>query len=354
MPVRFRRMLLGLLILAGATGSAMAQEVEIVTRQPIHWDKRVKELVDEDRFVIRFMGQSVEKTVQLPPPPPSPARSPRIIASVRVEPILSRVDGKRRPNDPWCRLGTVTVMAPGVKGAPPVEVELMRFVTPYGGERVFKLDVSELGPLLYGTRTFRVFISSYSDKPGWRVSFKLKYERAGYRRPAMVTPLFNDLHVTGDADGNAVLRSTIDIPAGLAQPRIRLITTGHATDGVGGNEFVTSTHILRVDGRVVARFRPWTELGLSLRPVNRWAGRTIVDGAEIWASDHDRAGWHPGLTVPPTILPLPELTPGQHTIELEIQGIRPRDEDDGHHGYWAVSGVVVADRPLPVSASNSE
>ncbi len=45
---------------------------------------------------------------------------------------------------------------------------------------------------------------------------------------------------------------TIDIPAGLARPRLRITTTGHATDGAGGNEFVSSDHILRIDGQPVA------------------------------------------------------------------------------------------------------
>ena len=59
-----------------------------------------------------------------------------------------------------------------------------------------------------------------------------------------------------------------------------------------------------------------------------------------------RPGWHPGTTVEPLIIPVPELTPGRHTIELAIQGIRPCGPDGGH-GYWRTSVVVVADEPWP-------
>ena len=31
------------------------------------------------------------------------------------------------------------------------------------------LSVTALAPLMHGTRTFRIFLSSYSDEPGWRV-----------------------------------------------------------------------------------------------------------------------------------------------------------------------------------------
>ena len=36
---------------------------------------------------------------------------------------------------------------------------------------------------------------------------------------------------------------------------LHIVSTGHATDGVGGQEFVTSTHRLTVDGREVLRWR---------------------------------------------------------------------------------------------------
>lgn len=91
-----------------------------------------------------------------------------------------------------------------------------------------------------------------------------------------------------------------------------------------------------------------------LRESNPTSGRRTIDGRELWSSDLDRTGWHPGQAVEPMMIPVPELTPGTHEIELTIRGIRPKppgaDPDDPettHHGYWAVSAMVVADEPWP-------
>jgi len=55
--------------------------------------------------------------------------------------------------------------------------------------------------------------------------------------------------------------------------------------------------------------------------------------------------------VEPMIFPAAELTPGTHRVELVVEQIRPKDPpgEDGkqHHGYWAVSAIVVADEPWP-------
>ena len=270
----------------------------------IRWDEDRPERQD-GQFVLRFAGQTVTKTVRLPPAPDRPGRTPRILATVRVKPVYTLVEGKLRPNDPWTRLGSVSVLVPPEEGGTPTEVELMRFITPYGGPATFVQEVTALAPLLSGETTFQLFLSTYSQEPGWRASFTLTYldEEAGHRRPMLVVPLFNDAHVTGGPDGTARLAGTVDIPPGLARPRLQITTTGHATDGAGGNEFVSSDHLLRIDGRLVARWRPWSEAGGGLRPANPWSGREVVDGQEVWASDFDRSGWHPGTEVSPVLFP---------------------------------------------------
>ncbi|MHC5001495.1 MAG: peptide-N-glycosidase F-related protein [Planctomycetota bacterium] len=339
-----------LALLAPRAAAQVYETVSIVREAEIHLVKDVPLLQEPDGFVQRFAGQVVERTVSLPAAVP-PIETRRIVARLRVTPVTSMREGRRRPNDPWNRLGSVAVLVPPTSpGKPSREVELMRFVTGYGGGGVFEQDVTTLAPLLHGPRTFRLFVSSYSDLPGWTVSLELVYstEGIGYRRPALALPLFNQQHLVAEPGRRAGrVMADIQIPPDLALPRLRLITTGHATDGAGANEFVTATHLLRVDGRVVARWRPWSEDGGRLRSRNPWAGRRMLEGREVWASDLDRSGWHPGEAVTPMILPLPELTPGPHRIELEIRGIRPESEsgEPAAHGFWAVSAVVVADEP---------
>jgi hypothetical protein len=233
----------------------------------------------------------------------------------------------------------------------------MRFVTGYGAEGTFEQDVTALAPLLDGRTTLRGFISTYGERPGWRLSLELEYRHdgAGQRRPVFASPLFYDPHVTAEQPrcGARVL-----VPPGLDRPRLRIIATGHATDGHAENEFITCTHILRIDERDVARWRPWAENGTVLREKNPWAGRTEIDGREIWASDLDRSGWGPGLVVEALLLPVPELTPGSHLIEVEVEGIRPKGPagEDGkqHHGYFAISAIVIADQVWPMEKHSEE
>lgn len=309
------------------------------------------ELVDDEGFVIRHETQSVRATVDLPPR--LRFSTGRLIATVEVDPIAG-ADG--RPRDRWTRLGQLLVEVPSRRSGGAVrEVELIRFVTGYGAGGIFEADVTALAPLLEGRTTFRIFVSTYGGAETWRASARLRLEPldGGHRRPAFATPLFHDLHVTRLAP---VLRAEVTIPGGTMIPRIRVTTTGHASDGEGANEFLTAPHVLRVDGREVARWRPWSEDGVEARAANPWAGRIpLDDGSTIRASDLDRSGWHPGRVVEPLVIPVPELTPGLHVVELEILGIRPRnpeaptDAPPGtlpYHGYWAVTAEVLGDRPV--------
>jgi hypothetical protein len=142
-----------------------------------------------------------------------------------------------------------------------------------------------------------------------------------------------------------MVQTDVVVPAGLARPRLHILATGHATDGAGGDEFISRTHVLRIDGVEVARWRPWSEDGGGLREANPTSGRTDIDGRSLWASDLDRSGWHPGRLVEPLRIPVPELTTGAHRIELEILNIRPKDQSG--YGYWRISAIAVADEPWP-------
>jgi hypothetical protein len=347
------RVLFTVMMLLWPAAIAVATEtiVEVFADEPIHWVQERPEIEDPDGHVIRHAEQSVVRTVSLPAPPASQSDARRIVAVVEIEPIYSRDDGKLRPNDPWTRLGNVTVEVPDPDGAGTVEAEIVRFITPYGAPATYEQDVTALAPALYGRQTIRAFISSYSDEPGWRISLTLRYteDRVGQRRPVFARHLFTELHV---AAADATLETTIRIPEGLDRPRLRIISTGHATDGMAENEFVTCDHVLRVDGRLVTRWRPWSEGGGTMREANPWAGRQVIDGREIRSSDFDRSGWTPGKAVEPLMIPLPELTPGEHEITVKVLGIRPKgpvNPEDGkrHHGYFCISAFVVADEPWP-------
>jgi len=295
-------------------------------------------------LLLKDRGQTIERTVKLPPEP-EPQRATGLIGIVVVEPIT---DPKQvpRPGDPWTRVGSVGVLVPMGGGKPPMQVELMRFVTGYGAPARFEADLTPLLPMLWGERTFRVHLGTWKD-PGWRVTFELVYEpgTAGIRRPSMVVPLVDEPFVTSSTGRMA---SSFTLLPGLDRPRLRVISTGHGSEL--GDEFRPRTHIVRVDGVEVARWRPWREDGVRARTASPWAERRIVDGREVWASDADRSGWIPGRAVEPFVIPLDELAPGRHRVEIEVLDIRPSPAG-APPDHWRISMSVVADQAWPAAGS---
>lgn len=339
-----------LLLLALAMPVAAADEVVPILEGAafFHDPDAPERLETGPGLVVTEGGQSVLRTLELPAAPTNQRDARRIMIRVRVAPILREVEGLPRPSDLWTRLGRVALVLPETDRATgmPDEVELIRFVTGYGAGGTFEADVTALAPLLAGPRTIRTWVSTWSEWPAWRVDVELRWSRAdvGVRRPRWVRPLFDALEITADAPRRSAF---VVVPAALDAPRLRITSTGHATDGIGANEFATATHVLTVDGVEVARWRPWSEAGGAVRDRNPFAGRRDVGGREVRASDWDRSGWHPGLVVEPLIIPLPELTPGRHEVAVEILGIRPRDPATDVRGYFALSAVLVADEPWP-------
>lgn len=333
-------------LLAAPAGRAAADEqFSIFDSALIAYDKEQEEPFERDGLTVLNFGQALQATVLLPPLPADQRDARRIVATVHVEPVLTEVRGRLRPSDPWTRVGSVSIIRAGEEGGEPAEIELMRFITGFGGPGTFQQDITSLAPLLTGPTAFRLFISTYMD-PGWRVTMTVSFSEngVGFRRPTFARWLFNDPEVMAE---DSTLGAEVEIPADLAQPRLRIISTGHATDGADGDEFITRTHVLSIDGKEIARWRPWAEAGGPLRELNPTSGRITVEGREVWSSDLDRSGWHPGAIVTPLLIPVPELTPGRHTIRLQIQGIRPMAEEEGPYGYWRVSGLIVADEPWP-------
>lgn len=381
----------------GLTGVARAQSTEVTVFNEVELSY-IEAFGDERQPVESGVvgpaerhaeGRAIDVTVTLPTLPRNLDRAMGIRATLDVEPIvIEDPDGRAgamRPSDPWTRLGRVSLVLPdgdraapdssaaddaasddasdaGANAdaaaaatmpdpgadAPDPQVELIRFTTPFGGPATYEADLTSMAPLLDGEVTLRIFIDTYTN-PGWRVTLSLRFdpETIAYRRPAFARSIFRPTPVTAI---DSVRTATVTIPDGLALPRLRIVSTGHSVDGRPGDEFITRTHILRIDGEEIARWRPWREGHVGLRGINPTSGRGRLGTRTVWSTDFDRSGWLPGLKVDPLIVPVPELTPGEHEIEIEIIGIRPVDPDGGGYGYWWLSAALVADEPWPDTA----
>ncbi|MBU1676478.1 hypothetical protein KKA85_11940, partial [bacterium] len=255
---------------------------------------------------------------------PATAGRPGVKAILRVRPI--RQD-ERSVVDRWDRAGHVALIKPGM--AP---IEMVKFMTAYGGAIEHEVDVTHLAPLLTGHCGFEVFIDTWVT-PAWTVDVDLVFTPgAGTSAPRWATGLF---FVDGGLKAELPeVSGSLTIPEGTRRTRLHVMVSGHCTDGRDADEFVTKDNVILVDGVEVFRFRPWRDDCGELRALNPYCARWS-DGS--WSSDYSRSGWCPGDVVLPVVVDLSAwLAPGEHEVTYRVEDIRPAD-DEGHHGYWRVS-----------------
>jgi Peptide-N-glycosidase F, C terminal/Peptide-N-glycosidase F, N terminal len=237
--------------------------------------------------------------------------------------------GIREVHDRWDRAGWIRLVKSGTEA-----VELIRFMTSYGGETRHSADVSRILPLLNGHCEFEVFVDTWVS-PAWEVDVNLILEAEAYATSG--GPTWTEGLIFPDGGLNAEQPShtaTISIPASTRRTELALISTGHCTDGRDADEFIPKDNVILIDGQEVFRWRPWRDDCGELRALNPYCARW-ADGS--WSSDYSRSGWCPGDIALPTLFDAtPWLAPGDHTITWLVENIRPRDAD-GNHGYWRVS-----------------
>jgi len=243
-------------------------------------------------------------------------------------------------------------------------MELMRFFTPFGinyynekvkikgyqwaDSAVYRQDITELLPRLQGEVWLGMYIGNY-DKGGHKVSLRLKYypadsDQKGTKEEHWIMPVFNTTNLMEMAEqeygtmfGKDSLTVTVNIPEGLKNLRLRYTTTGHGGWG-GGDEFNQKLNEIFVDGKRVYHFIPWrTDCG-NFRLSNP-ATANFVNG--LASSDLSRSNWCPGGVTEPITIPLPDLTPGEHTFKVAI----PLGEREGNSfSAWNVSGCLIGEK----------
>ncbi len=243
-------------------------------------------------------------------------------------------------------------------------LELMRFFTPFGvrhfnaqarikgynwaDSAVYKQDISELLPRLQGEVWIGIYIGNY-DKGGHKASLSFKYY-PGYdgegttENKKWIMPVFNSTNLMEMAGqeyatlfGQDSLTVTVDVPQGVKNLKLRYITTGHGGWG-GGDEFNPKLNEIFADGQKIYHFFPWREDCATYRLLNPASGNF---GNGLSSSDLSRSNWCPGTLTLPVDIPLPELAPGKHTLQVAIPLGKP---EGGSFSFWNVSGVLIGDK----------
>jgi hypothetical protein len=313
--------------------------IHVFHRQGIHFAPADSNHYDSMKIHASQGGRVVTRTLDLEPPP-YPAQ---IEIRVAIHPVPKDAESV---HDRWDRAGNVRLIRPG---AP--DLELLKFVTAYGGETEYRADVTELASLLRGRVTIKGFIDTWVS-PAWTMDVALEWSPlpdsargvAAAGDEEQLTPadwvagLCYEESWTAERNGDQGLRVPVTIPPGLTRIVCEYLPSGHATDGRGGEEFEPREHLILVDGREVKRLQPWRDDCKAFRTINPYC-RRWSDGS--WSADYSRGGWCPGDQVAPIAIDMSAaLTPGAHVLAIQIPGIRPRG-DDGQFGYWRLSARLL-------------
>ena len=243
---------------------------------------------------------------------------------------------------------------------PPVEI--MRFFTSFGA-RFFNTrrvinnynwkDAAfynqEITPLIPSDATelwVGVFIGNY-DKGGHKVNLQLNfYPSSEEEKPEQnwMDPLFhtvNIMEMSGQNYGRFfktdTLKVAFSVPDSISDLQLLYTTTGHGGWGTG-DEFVPKLNRILIDGKQVFEVVPWRTDCATYRLVNPASGNFATG---LSSSDLSRSNWCPGTLTPPYFIPLQNLEPGNHRIEVIIdQGA----DEGGSFSHWSVSGILTGIR----------
>ncbi|MCF7885742.1 MAG: discoidin domain-containing protein [Candidatus Marinimicrobia bacterium] len=290
----------------------------------IHYGDESK--YETDSVKVENMGNIIARTIELPE-----FQGPvKIIAHLIVKSYLhpSLTDGEE--GDPWDRAGTVFLSVPGMEN-----IELLKFITGFGGKSDLTHDVTNLAPLLQGETTIKALIGTYSS-PAWQVNFELKYipidtlENSDWANGIYYE---TDLR-RGDVTAEEPSRN-VTIPQD--QDRIELIyyTSGHSTEGDEYDEFHKRDNVIYIDGKEMYRYQPWRTDCENFEKQNPYSGSWSQGGRIVYSYEFSRSGWCPGDKVYPVVLDVTdELTPGEHKIQFAVENIGART------GYWRLSSYL--------------
>ena len=240
--------------------------------------------------------------------------------------------------------------------------ELMRFITPFGisyyNSRVtvkgirwedmvtYKQDVTGIISALEGEVWIGVFIGCY-DNGGHNVSLRLKYHPEypdAERKNFWVMPVINTLNIMEASSqeyatvfGSDTLTAWFDVPEGIKNLNLRYISTGHG-GWENGDEFNKIMNSIFIDGIQVYRFIPWRDDCGMYRMFNPASGN-FPNG--VSSSDYSRSGWCPGSTALPVDIPLGELKPGRHKLQVYIPMGKPEGTS---FSAWNVSALLIGEK----------
>jgi hypothetical protein len=230
--------------------------------------------------------------------------------------------------DPWDRIGHIWIYDDSGEA-----YEVIRYITPYRKAWEWKVDVTDLLPLLQGKKKMQVDCETYAQ--GWLVSVRFdfypgKLDRVPYR----VVNLWNGFYDVGNWDksfADMVTPKTIPTDPQTVAAKTRITVTGHGQNEDDLGEFAPLWRKLHAGGKTWENTLWKTDVYLN--PCRPQGG--------TWK--FDRAGWAPGEAVLPWEIDLtPVLKPGRPLeIAYELQPYRKKTEKSAPARHAFASQLIL-------------
>lgn len=244
--------------------------------------------------------------------------------------------------------------------------EWMRFFTSFGVDHfnekrkihqydweenvTYKQDISQLFPNNVLEIWVGIFVGNY-DKGGHIVNLELDFypyfeSPDSVKKEKYIAPLFSTVNILemsgqnyGALFGNDTLKTRFTLPENGQDWKLLYTTTGHG-GWEGGDEFNSKMNRIFIDGKEIFSIAPWRTDCATYRFYNPASGN-FENG--LSSSDLSRSNWCPATLTPPFQIPLTNLKPGEHTIEVVIDQGKNEGNNSSH---WNVSGVLVGNVSL--------
>jgi hypothetical protein len=241
-------------------------------------------------------------------------------------------------------------------------MEIMRFFTSFGADHfndkriinnypwektaTYKQEVTHLIPTDNNEIWIGVFIGNYS-KGGHIIDLDLEFYPS-FEKDAVVSkwiqPLFNTVNImemAGQEYPRLFKTDTLivefEIPDSIKNIDLYYTSSGHGGWG-GGDEFNPRLNEILVDGELLFKIAPWRTDCAKFRLYNPASGN-FENGMS--SSDFSRSNWCPACSTPPYVIPLHDLEPGHHQMQIIIhQG----DDEGSSFNAWAVSGILSGEK----------
>ena len=304
-----------------------SQIINIFQENIIHYSSldSIKTKYETVRVRSQDNGREIITQVEIP----DFGNNVKITAKVNLRPIPKDI---LSVYDPWDRAGHVRLVRDDG-----IDVEILKFITAYGGKTEWEVDVSHLAPIIRGSCEFLGWVDTWVT-PAWIMDFSLTFKNIKHENPEWIQPVFYKQFYELNDPGNDGLVSSIEIPDNLSKVEMYYLISGHCTDGRGADEFEPKDNVFYVDSKEVHRLRPWRTDCKQFRAINPYTRRW---SSGDWSSDFDRTNWCPGDKVDPIKIDLSEyLSKGTHQLRLVIEDVRPKDKE-GYLGYWRVSAYIL-------------